>query len=202
MVGKGYNALRQSALDLGSKIAALQGKNSVRDKKISSKLCATFGLPEGFDGPIHAMGVHVDLYDGSKFDPVHYGGTETMIDEFTNFAMHCIPLLKEHFHMESLVMQWALHSFDEVSPSYLGGKEGISMLINVSHNFANSCHYDSLDYGPFIVLWVMDNDAWKSFDQYLVFNNIVQMMDGKDVRHGLLIKIGNGMIISFQGNTL
>jgi len=99
-------------------------------------------------------------------------------------------------------MQWALHSFDEVSPSYLGGKEGISMSINVSHNFANSCHYDSLDYGPSIVLWVMDNDAWKIFDQYLVFNNIVQTMDGKDVRHGLLIKISDGMIMSFQGNTL
>ena len=87
MVGKGYNALQQSALDLGSKIAALQGKNSVRDKKISSKLCATFGLPEGFDGPMHAMGVHVDLYDGSKCDPVHYGGTETMIDKKSNLLI-------------------------------------------------------------------------------------------------------------------
>jgi len=125
-----------------------------------------------------------------------------VIDKLANFAMNCIPLLKECFHMESLVMQWALHSFDKVSPSYLGGKEGISMSINVSHNFANSCHYDSLDYRPSIVLWVMDNDAWKIFDQYLVFNNVVQTMDGKDVRHGLLIKISNGMIMSFQGNTL
>jgi len=42
---------------LSSKIAALRGKNSVRDKKISSKVSATFGLPEGFDDPMHAMGV-------------------------------------------------------------------------------------------------------------------------------------------------
>ena len=97
-----------------------------------------------------------------------------MIDEIANFASHCIPLLKEQFHKESSIMQWALHSFDEVSPSYLGGKDAISMLINVSHNFANACHYDSLDYGPSIVLWVMDNDAQKNCDQYLVFNNIVQ----------------------------
>jgi len=110
---------------------------------------------------MHAMGVHVDLYNGNKCDPVQYGGTETMIDKIANFASHCIPLLKEQFHTESLVMQWALHSFDEVSPNYLGRKDGISMSINVSHYFANSSHYDSLDFGPSIVLWVMDNDAWK-----------------------------------------
>jgi len=51
---------------LGSKVALLQGKNSVRDKKTSSKLCAEFGLPNGFDGPMHAMGVHVDLYNGKN----------------------------------------------------------------------------------------------------------------------------------------
>jgi len=61
-----------------------------------------------------------------------------MIDEIANFASHCIPLLNEQFHTESSVMQQALHSFDEVSPRYLGGKDGISMFINVSHNFANS----------------------------------------------------------------
>ena len=45
---------------MGSKVASLWGKNSVCDKKISSKLCATFGLLYGFDGLMHAMGVHVD----------------------------------------------------------------------------------------------------------------------------------------------
>jgi len=74
---------------------SLWGKNSVCDKKTSSKLCATFGLLYGFDGLMHAMCVHVDLYYGNKCDPVQYGGTETMIDEIANFASHCIPLLKE-----------------------------------------------------------------------------------------------------------
>ena len=99
-------------------------------------------------------------------------------------------------------MQWALHSFDEVLPNYIGGNGGILMSINVSHNFANSIHYDSLDFGPSIVLWVVDNDAWKNCDQYLVFNNVVQTFNGKEMRHGLLIKIGNGMAMSFQGNIL
>jgi len=69
-------------------------------------------------------------------------------------------------------------------------------------NFANSSHYDSLDFRPSIVLWVVDSDAWKNCDQYLVFNNVVQTLDGKELRHGLLIKISDGMIMLFQGNTL
>jgi len=32
----------------------------------------------------------------------------------------------------------------------------------------------SLDFGPSIVLWVMDNDAQKNCNHYLVFNNIVK----------------------------
>ena len=48
----------------------------------------------------------------------------------------------------------------------------------------------------------MDNDAWKNCDQYLVFNNVVQTVDDKEMRHGLLVKISDGMIMSFQGNTL
>jgi len=42
---------------LGLKVALLQGKNSVHDKKTSSEVCAKFGLPYGFDGPMHAMGI-------------------------------------------------------------------------------------------------------------------------------------------------
>ncbi len=85
-----------------------------------------------------------------------------MICEMEDFASHCIPLLKQWFHTDYLVMQWALHSFDEVSPNYLGGNGGISLYINVSHNFANSSHHDSLDFGPLIVLWVMDDVTWKN----------------------------------------
>ena len=85
-----------------------------------------------------------------------------MICEMEDFASHCIPLLKQWFHTDYLVMQWALRSFDEVSPNYLGGNGGISLSINVSHNFANSSHHDSLDFGPLIVLWVMDDVTWKN----------------------------------------
>ncbi len=82
-------------------------------------------------------------------------------------------------------------------PMTLCAKDHPSMI-----NFANSSHYGSLDFRPSIVLWVMDNDAWKNCDQYLVFNNVVQTLDGKELRHGLLIKISDGMIMSFQGNSL
>ncbi len=76
--------------------------------------------------------------------------------------------------LQKFGLQHSLHSFDEVLPSYLGGNAGISLSINISHNFANSSHYNSLDYGPSIVLWVMDDDASTLCGQYLVFNNIVQ----------------------------
>ncbi len=71
-------------------------------------------------------------------------------------------------------MQQALNSFDKVSPSYLGGNSGILLSMNISHNFANSSHYNSVSYDPSIVLWVMDDDVSTNFDQYLIFNNIVQ----------------------------
>ena len=202
MVGKEFCCLRQSALRLGKKVSELHGKNSVRDKMTSSHVCANIGLPHGFDGPMHAFGLHVDTFDPIRSDPVHYGGTHGLIHELTEFAALCIPVLKSRFHSECLVMQRALHSFDEVSPTYLGGNNGISLSINISHNFANSSHYDSLDYGPSIVMWVMDNAAWTNCDQYLVFNNIVETIDNKVVKEGVMIKISDGMIMSFQGNTL
>jgi len=77
-------------------------------------------------------------------------------------------------------MQQALQSFDEVSPMYLGGNNGISLSINVSHNFANSSHYDSLDFGPSIVIWIMDDEANKFCDQYLVFNNVVETINNEE----------------------
>jgi len=133
---------------------------------------------------------------------VHYGGTHDLIHEISEFAALCIPVLKLQFHSECLVMQCALHSFDELSPTYLGGNNGILLSINILHNFANSSHYNSLDYGPSIVMWVMDYAAWTNCNQYLVFNNIVQTIDNKAMKEGVMIKISNGMIMSFQGNTL
>jgi len=63
-------------------------------------------------------------------------------------------------------MQQALHSFDEVLPSYLGGNSGILLSINISHNFAILSHYKSVNYGPSIVLWVIDDDTSTNFDQF------------------------------------
>jgi len=95
-----------------------------------------------------------------------------------------------------------LYSFDAIAPAYLGGSNGISLSINVSHNFANSSHYDSLDYGSSIVLWVMDDDANTCCDQYLVFNSIVQFVDNSEVKKSVMIKISDGMLMSFQGSTI
>jgi len=165
-------------------------------------ICAKYDLPYRFDGPMYASGLHIDSYNPSQQDPVHYVGMQDVVLEISNFSTLCLPLLKKWFPLECLVMQQALHSFDEVSPSYLGGNDGISLSINVSHNFANSSHYNSVDYRPSIVLWVMDDVASKNCDQYLVFNNIVQMVDEVATKHGVMIKISDGMLMSFQGDTL
>jgi len=124
-------------------------------------ICSKFGLPFGFDGPMHAFGMHVNLYSPNCSDLVHYRGTQGLLSEINKFAHHCLPLLKQQYHLEYKVMQQALNSFNEVAPTYLKGNEGISLSINISHNFANSSHYNSLDFGPSIVLWVMDDDAQK-----------------------------------------
>jgi len=89
---------------LGEKVASLHGKNSVHDKPTPNSVCATIGLPFGFDGPMHPLGLHVDNYNPKQGDPVHYGGTQDMIAEITDFATHCIPMLKTNFHWESLVL--------------------------------------------------------------------------------------------------
>ena len=200
--GVEYSRVRQFALRLGERVCSLQGKSSVRDKPTSYSICSRFGLPLGFDGPMHALGMHVDLFNRNRLDPIHYCGTQGMVSEINDFAMSFLPLLKKRFHWECKVMQQGLHSFDEISPLYLGGSDGISLSINVSHNFANSSHYDSLDYGPSIVLWVLDEVACKNCDQYLVFNNVVQTVDGAEGKRGLMVKIADGMIMSFQGSSL
>ena len=125
-----------------------------------------------------------------------------MKGEISQFASACLPVIKQCFHFESIVLQCAMQSFDEVSPTYLGAGNGISLSINVSHNFANSSHYDALDYGPSIVMWVLDDEASNNCNQYLVFNNIVTIHDGQESKEGVLVKICDGMIMSFQGNTL
>jgi len=178
--GVEYSSLRQTALKLGQEIKSLHGNNSVRDKKTPSDLCAEIGLPFGFDGPMHAFGTHVDLYTSKCTEPIHYKGSQRLCLEITEFAQLCTPLLKQRFHLECKIMQQALQSFDEVSPMYLGGNNGISLSINVSHNFANSSHYDSLDFGPSIVIWIMDDEANKFCDQYLVFNNVVETINNEE----------------------
>jgi len=48
----------------------------------------------------------------------------------------------------------------------------------------------------------MDDVASLRCDQYLVFNNIEQTIDNKTTKKGVMIKLSNGMVMSFQGSTL
>jgi len=148
------------------------------------------------------LGMHAGHYKAISCNPVHYLHTSKFEKELSAFASLCLPILKQRFPLECLVMQHALHLFDEISPFYLGGSSGISLAINISHNFASSSHYDSGDYSPSIVMWVMDDEDKDHLDQYLVFNNVLQMIDNNEIKRGLMIKISDGMLLSFQGQSL
>ena len=201
--GVEYSCLKQSALKLGQEIKSLHGNNCVRDKKhhlicvlrldchlVSMDQCMLLG---------HML---ICIHQNIQNQFITRDHNDALQSEITEFAQLCIPLLKQRFHLECKIMQQALQSFDEVSPIYLGGNNGISLSINVSHNFANSSHDDSLDFGPSIVIWIMDDEANKFCDQYLVFNNVVETINNEEGKSGLLIKISDGMIMSFQGDTL
>jgi len=113
------------------------------------------------------------------------------------FADHKTTLSLQKYYPTTCnaLFQWSI-------TNYLGAGNGILLSINVSHNFVNSSHYNSLDYGPSIVMWVMDDDVSTHCDQYLIFHNIVQIDDGWESKEGVMIKICDGMLMSFQGNTL
>jgi len=48
----------------------------------------------------------------------------------------------------------------------------------------------------------MDDVANRYCDQHLVFNNVIETVNDKEEKCGLLIKICDGMIMSFQGDIL
>jgi len=77
---------------------------------------------------------------------------------------------------------------------------GIILPINVSHNLQTPVTM-ILDYGPSIVLWVMDDVACKNCNHFwysiILWRWLMAMRE-----KGLMIKISDGMIMSFQGNTL
>jgi len=85
----------------------------------SAEVCLQNG--HGFDGPMHPFGMHVDTYNGKCCDPFCYKGTDVFCDEIKAFVNVCLPIFKQHFHLEYVVMQRAMHSFGEISPSNLGG---------------------------------------------------------------------------------
>jgi len=48
----------------------------------------------------------------------------------------------------------------------------------------------------------MDDVAAIRCDQYLVFNNIKQVRNDETIKQGVMIKLSDGMMMSFQGSTL
>jgi len=65
-------------------VLSLHGKNSICDKKTFFDICTKIDLPHGFDGPMHAIGMHdVDSFNAIGCAPVQYGETKDMIINIT-----------------------------------------------------------------------------------------------------------------------
>jgi len=125
--GSEYTCLRRKALNFGEKVAQLHGYNSVCDKMTAEAVCMEHGLLYSFDGPRYPFGVHVNKYNPKKCDPVHYGRTSDMKDEISKFARVCLLIIKQCFHFESITLQCAMQSFNEVSPTLLNNVESPSL---------------------------------------------------------------------------
>ena len=94
-----------------------------------------------------------------------------------------------------------LEKYDEKPPTCVGGDKGLTKSINATVNLANAAHYDVNDECVCAAIWFEKNKEVQT-DVYFIFPNIV-VVDSKGVsQNGLLVKIKDGCIISWDGSSL
>jgi len=94
-----------------------------------------------------------------------------------------------------------LEKYDEKPPTCVGGDKGLTKSINATVNLANAAHYDVNDECVGAAIWFEKNKEIQ-MDVYFIFPNIV-VEDSKGIsQNGLLVKIKDSCIISWDGNSL
>jgi len=81
-----------------------------------------------------------------------------------------------------------LISRDENPPSYLGGHNVFTKTLNATCNLANPAHYDPYDYGPGIVIWIME--GMEEADVKFVFPKLlVKNHDDEPTNTGVIVMV-------------
>jgi len=74
-------------------------------------------------------------------------------------------------------MRQTLQSFDELCPTCMSGKDGVTKSMNVSINLANPAYYNVRDLGAGMAMWIETNEMQKT-DVYFVFPKVI-VRDGE-----------------------
>jgi len=82
----------------------------------------------------------------------------------------------------------------------MSGKDGLTKSMKVIFNLANPAHYNIWDLGAGMAMWMETNETQKT-DVYFVFPNVI-VKDGDISQSGVLIKLCDGCMISWDGSLL
>jgi len=111
-----------------------------------------------------------------------------------------MPIIQQRFHYEWLCQRNYLISRDENPPSYLGRRNAFTKTLNATVNLANPAHYDPYDYGPGIVIWIMEGE--EKTDIEFVFPNLLVKNNEEEPTHtGVVYKLCDGAMMSWHGPT-
>ncbi len=198
-----FSAAKEKCIKLGRTMKARKGRSSVRDKPLSKEQCSMHHLPYGFDGHMYAIGQHIDAY-GLKKHPVDYASTDNNVKaQMFEYNDELQKLFQQQFHWESSTMQNGLLLHDEMPPFYLGGRRATTKTVNMSHNLANSPHFDPYDFGVGYAVWAFDNiNDEDHVEQYFMFPNLLTTDSEMNTKKGVIIEICDGLLISWNGNVI
>jgi len=140
-----------------------------------------FGLPHGFDGPMHPFGMHTDTYNGNHYHPVHYGGTLMVCILKSMKLPICLPILKQCFHMACICLMKFLLCMWVITVECLYP----SMCLILWPIWVTTICWN---FGPSIMLWILDDCASSNCNWYIEFNNIIQTEENEELKKGFVTK--------------
>jgi len=188
-------------LQVASWLEEGQHKTPVHHQPLTRQECMDAGLPYGFDGDMYAFGKHVYQYSAGRTGYGPYDGTLTYDPELRIMSELMSRMLCSRLHWETLGMRHILEKYDEKAPKCVGGNKGCTKSINVSVHLANAAHYDMNDEGIGAAVWV-EQSPNVEMDVYFIFPNITVKDSTNKMQNGLLTKLKDGCIISWNGNSL
>jgi hypothetical protein len=196
-----WERCRTEGLNVASRLKEAPRKPPVRNEPLTRHDCEVSGLPYGVDGDMYAFGKHVYQYSRDCTGYGQYEGTFAYDPELRIMSELMSRMLCSRLHWETLGIRHILEKYDEKPPKCVGGNKGLTKSVNVSVNLANAAHYDENDEGIGAAVWV-EQSPNVAMDVYFIFPNVSVKDSTNKMRNGLLIKLKDGCIISWNGNSL